>query len=66
MYDLLGLHLKDAKKLLSKNGLKCEVIETGPINNIQDGYLRIIKQELLEDKYLLTVCKIPDAYRKDG
>ena len=29
MYDLLGLHLKDAKKF-SKNGLKCEVIENRP------------------------------------
>ncbi|NLP29880.1 MAG: hypothetical protein GX363_01975 [Clostridiales bacterium] len=66
MYDLLGLYLDDAIKILSSKGLKWEITETGPVKKMQDGYLRIIKQELSEDKYLLTLCKIPDAYRKDG
>lgn len=64
MIDLLGLDLGKAEELLSSKGLTWQVRETRPHKNeIEDGFSRVIKQELLDNTYILTVCKVPDVFR---
>lgn len=64
MIDLLGKDLSTALNILSAEGIKWKVIETFPYNKeAVEGFLKVIKQEYSDNTYILTVCKVPDAYR---
>ncbi len=64
MIDLLGLDAEKAIELLSGRGLSwiTEVSEP-PTKQLNDGYLKVIKQEFAEGEYRLTLCKVPDSFR---
>jgi hypothetical protein len=64
MIDLLGLDLEKAKGILSTEGLIYQVQNTSPPKKeLEAAFPRVIKQEYIDDIYILTVCNIPDAYR---
>lgn len=63
MYDFLSMELESAIETLAFEGLKWQVHETRPHNKVEVGFDRVVKQEVIDDTYILTVCKIPDAYR---
>ena len=69
MEDLLGRYLSDAEQILTARGECFEVIETAPPTNREaedlktEGLLRVIRQENKNGVCVLTVCRIPDAYR---
>ncbi|MDD2215866.1 MAG: PASTA domain-containing protein [Eubacteriales bacterium] len=65
MIDLLGIDLEQAMRQLSSKGFACRVRETKPHNKeIADGFFRVIKQDVIEDNYILTVCRVPDAFKE--
>lgn len=62
--DVLGMDLADAVSLMEKNGLQVQVRRTKPDRGEPvDGYEKVIKQESAEEGWILTACKVPDAYR---
>lgn len=64
MIDLLGLSEDKAIRLLEGRGLSWETEVTAPPRKpLDEGYLRVIKQEITEGIYRLTLCKVPDDFR---
>ncbi|MGI6733936.1 MAG: hypothetical protein ACOX4J_07200 [Anaerovoracaceae bacterium] len=64
MLDLLGLDAEKALEVLSGKGLSWEtVITEPPRKSLDTGCLKVIKQELIEGAYRLTLCKVPDDFR---
>jgi len=64
MIDLLGLREDKAIRLLEARGLSWETEVTAPPRKpLDEGYLRVIKLELTEGIYRLTLCKVPDDFR---
>jgi len=64
MIDLLGLSEDKAIRLLEARGLTWETVVTAPPRKpLDEGYLRVIKQEFTDGKYRLTLCKVPDDFR---
>lgn len=62
--DLLGMDLLDAEALLAQQGQKALVQRTKPDRNgPEEGCDKVIKQELAAGQWILTVCRVPDAYR---
>ncbi|MGI6727638.1 MAG: PASTA domain-containing protein [Anaerovoracaceae bacterium] len=65
MIDLLGMNLEQAENLLFSKGIPWKVRETYPTKKIkEDGFLKVIKQEFLDNNYILTVCRVPDVFRQ--
>lgn len=59
--DILGFKLTDAIEKLSKDNLSYEVIEIFPKTKKEiSGELRVIKQQLINESNILTVCKIEE------
>lgn len=64
MIDLLGMYLEKAEEVLSLEGITWKVQNTSPPKNrLENAFPRVIKQENIDDIYILTVCNVPDAYR---
>jgi hypothetical protein len=64
MIDLLGLDAEKAMECLSEKGLSWETeITEPPRKPLDTGYFKVIKQELSEGTYRLTLCKVPDDFR---
>lgn len=62
--DLLGMDLSDAISMLEERGQCVQVHTTKPDRGEPViGYDKVVKQELAEEGWVLTVCKVPDAYR---
>ena len=62
--DVLGMDLSDAITRMKENGQNVSVRITKPDRGDPvEGYDRVIKQEQAADGWVLTVCKVPDAYR---
>ncbi|MFA5635053.1 MAG: hypothetical protein WC977_04020 [Anaerovoracaceae bacterium] len=64
MIDLLGLSEEKATEILSAQGLPWMTEVTAPPRKpLDDGYFRVVKQELIGGIYRLTLCKVPDHFR---
>lgn len=64
MIDLLGTDFEEAEEILKAKGLIWTVSVSEPPNKkINNGCLKVIKQEIQEGSYRLTLCKVPDDYR---
>ena len=64
MLDLLELDAEEAIKSLAEKGVSYETEITEPPGKpLENGYLKVIKQELVEGTYRLTLCKVPDGIR---
>lgn len=64
MIDLLGLSEEKATELLSVQGLSWITEFTAPPRKpLDEGYYRVVKQELIEGRYKLTLCKVSDHFR---
>jgi collagenase-like PrtC family protease len=64
MIDLLGADLPLAIKLLQAAGADYEVLTTtSPFGAPLDGIERVVRQEIRDGVYRLTVCKVPDSFR---
>lgn len=62
--DVLGMDLADAEAWLKDRGETVQILVTKPDRGApEDGYDKVIKQEISENGWILTVCKVPDAYR---
>ena len=65
MTDLTGRDLAFAERVLDAAGEAYRVVETRPVHHREDpeGFLRVIRQQNRDGIAVLTVCRIPDAYR---
>lgn len=62
--DVLGMLLEDAQSLLQEHGLSVQIHETVSTGREKtEGYFRVIKQQTQGTAVILTVCKVPDAFR---
>jgi hypothetical protein len=62
--DLLGWDADKAQEYLTTKGYTFVIDVSEPPNKqLNKGYLKVIKQELLEGIYHLTLTKVPDDYR---
>jgi len=64
MLDLLGFDLEEAVKIITEAGQTFKIEKTHPQKKeLQDGIEKVINQEFIDNTYILTVCKVPDAFR---
>lgn len=62
--DVLGMDLTDAVSLMERNGQTVSVRHTKPDRGEPvEGFDKVVKQEPAGDGWVLTACKVPDAYR---
>ena len=64
MIDLLGTDLTIAIKLLQEAEAEYEILMTKtPFGDPPDGIEKVIRQEIRDGIYRLTVCRVPDSFR---
>lgn len=64
--DVLGYRLDDAVEVLKNAGLLFYIVEIFPkVKKEIIGELRVIKQQISDGKYQLTVCKIQEFKDND-
>ena len=62
--DVLGLRLPEALMLLGEVGVEPQICVTGKAGEGGDlNGLRVVRVQICQNRYVLTVCAIPDDYR---
>lgn len=62
--DVLGLRLPEALTLLGEVGVEPQICVTGKAEEGGDpNGLRVVQVQICQNRYILTVCAIPDDYR---
>ena len=63
--DLLGWKAEEAEELLRSQGKKVRIEVTVPtVRQPVEGPLRVIRQEVKEDIWILTACHVTDPYNE--